>query len=79
MREVFGIGFDGQYGRLFEDQDIARVFSFQDCGKLETFREIGGQIFQAMNCEVGFVVEEGDFEFLGEQALGKFGIGIAWS
>ena len=56
------------------NQHVARVGSFADRAQSQAGRQVGRQIFLAVDGEVGTVFEQRDFEFLGEKSAGDIGI-----
>ncbi len=53
------------------DEDVAGVGAFADGAEGEAGGEFGGEVLEAVDGDIGAVLEEGDFEFLGEKSLGE--------
>ena len=57
------------------DQHVADIHAHADGAELKTGGQFGGQIFQAVNGEVGLAVQQRVLDFLGEQTLGQIRAG----
>ena len=53
------------------DKHLTGIFAFGDGAEGEAGRQFRGQILQAVHREVGLLLDQCHFEFLGEQALGQ--------
>src|SRR5882724_2635203 len=49
------------------NQNVAGVGSFADGAEGEAGREFSGEVLEAVDGEIGAVLEQGDFEFFGEK------------
>ena len=65
--EVCGAGLD-EFGVAI-NQHVADIGAFRRGGEYQSGGQIGRQILQAVNGEIGLAFDEGDFEFLCEQAF----------
>ena len=57
--------------RVAIDQHVADIRAFADGAENQAGGQFRRQILQAVDGEVGLVLEQRDFEFLGEQTLGQ--------
>ena len=63
-------------GRNAADQTVSRISTGQHGSDDQWIGYwVGRQVFEAMDGEVGLVVDEGGFEFLGEEAFWEFLVG----
>ena len=53
------------------EEDVADIGPLADGTQFQTVWQFGGQVLQAVDGEVRLAIEQGDFEFLGEQAFGE--------
>jgi hypothetical protein len=61
---------------LMNHQSIRRIFPLGDAAQHQALWQIGGQVFEGVNREVGFAVEHSEFEFFGEESfVANFGEG----
>ncbi|MNH09404.1 hypothetical protein D3C79_688580 [compost metagenome] len=51
------------------NESITRVFTLADAVQAQAFGEVHGHVLHRMHGDVGFVVQQGGFQFLDEQAL----------
>ena len=57
--------------RVAIDQHVAHVGALADSAEREARGQFGRQVFQAVHRQVGAMLEQRDFQFLGEEALGQ--------
>src|SRR5207248_9354799 len=62
-------------GSIAIEKHITNVLSFTRGPQFEARRKIRRQILQAVHRKTGLTIEQGEFEFLGEQSFGKICIG----
>src|SRR2546423_981851 len=69
----FGPRTGGGVGTI--DQNVTGIRALAHGSEVQSGRQIGWQILQAMNSQIRFVVQQGDLEFFSKQSLGQVRVG----